>query len=156
MEVNFESMDEAFEFYRSYAQLAGFNVKKNRTRNGRRAQDFHCSFEGKKRNSPGPNRKRARTTMKTGCKAMVRAMKARDGARTYFTRIVLEHNHKLTRTPKMTNRMRAHKLKDPAMEKIIETMHRAKVKHVNVMSVLKQSVGGSENLNMTERDVQNR
>ena len=44
-ETSFESLEGAYEFYRAYAKIIGFSVKKNRTRmNGR---EFCCSFEGK-------------------------------------------------------------------------------------------------------------
>jgi hypothetical protein len=35
-------------------------------------------------------------------------------------------------------------------------MHHAKVAHVNVMSVLRDCVGGSPTLSISERDIQNR
>jgi hypothetical protein len=52
--------------------------------------------------------------------------------------------------------MTSHKLKEPGMGEMIDNMHRAKVKHVNIMKVMRETVGGQENLNMTERDIQNR
>lgn len=156
MEMEFASLDDAFEFYRTYSQLAGFNVKKGRMRYDRRGQDFECSQQGKHGKSPGANRIRKKTTKRKACKAMVCAVTRKDGTGAYFKRIVLEHNHMLHPSPSMTKRMRSHKMKDPAMDEMIDVMHRAKVNHVHVMSILRESVGGSENLNLTERDVQNR
>ena len=62
----------------------------------------------------------------------------------------------LYRSPSMTKQMSGHKLKEPAVDDMINVMHKARVSHVKVMNVLKESVGGSENLNITERDIQNR
>ena len=76
--------------------------------------------------------------------------------RYYFRKIVLEHNHLLTRSPRMTRQMSGHKMKEPVMDDMINIMQKAKIGHVNVMNVLRQSIGGSENLNLTERDIQNR
>ena len=56
----------------------------------------------------------------------------------------------------MTRQMSGHKMKEPVMDDMINIMQKAKIGHVNVMNVLRQSVGGSENLNLTERDIQNR
>jgi hypothetical protein len=39
---------------------------------------------------------------------------------------------------------------------MVNIMHKARVSHVKVMHVLHESVGGLQNLSITERDVQNR
>jgi hypothetical protein len=55
-------------------------VRKNRKRNGGRAQDFECSFAGKFTDNIGADRDRDRAkTSKKDCKAMVCAMMAKDG-----------------------------------------------------------------------------
>ena len=56
----------------------------------------------------------------------------------------------------VTRQMTGHKLKEPAMDDMINVLHMSKVKHVNVMRVLKEQVGGQESMNITERDIQNR
>ena len=156
LEMHFDSMDDAFQFYQSYAHLAGFDVKKNRKRNSGRGQDFECSFAGMHKNSPGAERIRAKTTKRKNCKAMVCAVKTKDGDRIFFKKIVLEHNHVLTESPSITKHMKAHKLKDKVMDEFVDVMHRARVKHVNVMNILRESVGGSKKLPFTERDIQSR
>lgn len=149
LEMHFDDMDEAFAFYETYAMLAGFNVRKNRKKNNGRAQDFECSFAGKPIDSRGADRLIAKTSKKRDCKAMVKAKSAVDGGRVYFTKIVLEHNHVLTRSPTMTKHMRSHKLREAGICEMIDSMHRAKISHVNVM-------GGASNLTITEVDVRNR
>ena len=62
----------------------------------------------------------------------------------------------LYNSPTTTRQMQSHKLKDPAMMDFVDDMHRAKVKHVQVVRVLSAAVGGQENLPMGERDLQNR
>lgn len=52
----------------------------------------------------------------------------------------------------MTN----HKINELEMIKMIDVMHRVKLPHVKVMNVLWESVGFSENLNISECDIQNR
>jgi len=56
----------------------------------------------------------------------------------------------------MTKRMRAHKVEDPSVMNLVDTMHASQVPHPNVMRVLRSVAGGVENLHLTERDVQNR
>jgi hypothetical protein len=53
--------------------MACFDVRKNRKRNGGRAQDFECSFARKFTGSIGADRDHAKTSKKD-CKAMVCAM----------------------------------------------------------------------------------
>ena len=79
-----------------------------------------------------------------------------DCCRYYYQKIVLEHNHILTRSPSMTKQMRGHKLKEDAVEDMINVMNKARVTHIKVMNILNECVGGSHNLNMTSRDIQNR
>jgi hypothetical protein len=73
-----------------------------------------------------------------------------------FQKIILEHNHTLSRSPSMTKQVSGHKLKEATVDDMINIMHMARVCHMKVIHVLKDSVGGSKNLNITERDIQNR
>ena len=153
-EMNFDTMDEAYEFYRRYTELARVPIKKNRKRNN--GQEYNCSHEGNHKSNLGDDRKREKTSERDGCKAMVCAKTAGDGGRAFYTRIVLHHNHKLANSPRMTKRMRAHKVQDPAMISLVDTMHHGHVLHPNIMRVLHTFAGGLENLHLTERDIQNR
>ncbi|KAG2606332.1 hypothetical protein PVAP13_4NG226311 [Panicum virgatum] len=142
-EMSFESFEDAFLFY-----------KKKR---GTTGKDLCCSLEGKHNTKvQDGDRKTSKTSKRDGCKAMVCAREARGGGRVFFTRIVFEHNHKLNPTPSMTKRMRAHKVEDPSVMNLVDTMHASQVPHPNVMRVLRSVAGGVENLHLTERDVQNR
>ena len=155
-EMRFQSLEHAFLFYRKYAWLAGFPMKKNRKR-GTDGKDFCCSLEGKHNTKvEDGDRKTSKTSKCDGSKAMVCTRKARDGGRVFFTRIVFEHNHKLNPSPSMTKHMRAHKVEDPSVMNLVDTMHASQVPHPNVMHVLHSVAGGAENLHLTERDIQNR
>lgn len=150
----FRSLDEAFQFYMSYARLAGFNVKKNRKR-GKNGQECCCTFEGKHKAVDEADRLTSKTSKRDGCKAMVLVKVSGDGSRAFFTKILLYHNHKLLPTPRMTKHMTAHKIKDPGVMQLIDTKQAGHVPHPNVMRVLRSIAGGSDNLQFTERDVQN-
>jgi hypothetical protein len=56
----------------------------------------------------------------------------------------------------MTKQMGAHKMKEAAVDDMINIMHKARVSHVKVMHVLQEFVGGPQNLNITKHDIQNR
>jgi hypothetical protein len=55
----------------------------------------------------------------------------------------------------MTKQMGAHKMKEAAVNDMINTMHKARVNHVKVMDVLHESIGGPQNLSITKHEVQN-
>ncbi|CAN6311434.1 unnamed protein product [Urochloa humidicola] len=48
-EMDFDKLEDAYEFYRRYAELAGFNIKRNRKRDKKdsEGQEFCCTDEGK-------------------------------------------------------------------------------------------------------------
>jgi hypothetical protein len=52
--------------------------------------------------------------------------------------------------------MGAQKMKEAAVDDMINTIDKARVSHVKVMHVLQESVGGPQNLSIFEHDVQNR
>ena len=155
-EMCFETVEEAYEFYRSYAEKAGFPIKWNRKRTY--GQDVTCSYEGAHKCAVADiERKTSKTSRRAGCKAKVCIQQAKDGTGDYYyTRIWLHHNHVLNPGQNMTKCMRSHKSKDPAVTGLMDTTHASKVPHTNVMRVLRTVSGGSENLRFTERDIQNR
>jgi hypothetical protein len=58
-------------FYIIYARLAGFDIRRNRTRNNGPAQEVECKASGQYKGGPGQDRTHAKTTKKMKCKAMV-------------------------------------------------------------------------------------
>ncbi|KAL4632367.1 hypothetical protein ACB092_04G045100 [Castanea dentata] len=100
--MEFNSRDEAREFYVTYGRRAGFTVRihhnrRSRVNNQVIGQDFVCSKEGfrakkyvyrKDRVLPPP------PVTREGCQAMIR-LALRDGVKWVVTKFVKEHNHKL-------------------------------------------------------------
>lgn len=100
--MEFNSRDEAREFYVTYGRRTGFTVRihhnrRSRVNNQVIGQDFVCSKEGfrakkyvyrKDRVLPPP------PVTREGCQAMIR-LALRDGAKWVVTKFVKEHSHKL-------------------------------------------------------------
>ncbi|XP_068318398.1 protein FAR-RED ELONGATED HYPOCOTYL 3-like [Pyrus communis] len=100
--MEFNSRDEAREFYVAYGRRSGFTVRihhnrRSRVNNQIIGQDFVCSKEGfrakkyvhrKDRVLPPP------PVTREGCQAMIR-LAQRDGPKWVVTKFVKEHNHKL-------------------------------------------------------------
>jgi hypothetical protein len=155
LEITFGSFDEAYEFYRKYAEKASFPIKKNKIRTC--GQDITCSREGGHKSNVADNeRKTPKTSKREGCRAKVCVQLVKDGASACYTRIELHHNHCLAPNQNMTKCMRCHKSKDLGVTSLMDTLHASKVPHANVMRVLRSVSSGSENMHFTERDVQNR
>jgi FAR1 DNA-binding domain len=154
LEKQFKDEKEAWDFYRTYAEHAGFGIKKNRKR--KRGQEYSCTFEGKHKEKTKEVREREKTSMRMGCKAMVQVHMSKDGEYTFFKRIVLEHNHPLIAGNKGTRHMRSHKDNDPSLWEYVDELHAAKVRPNATMTLLKDAVGGTDNLKITEQDLHNR
>jgi hypothetical protein len=55
----------------SESSIAGFDIRRNRTRNNGRAQEVECKASGQYNGGSGADRTRAKTTKKKKCKTMV-------------------------------------------------------------------------------------
>jgi hypothetical protein len=71
LDVYFESAEDTLAFYVTYAWLASFDIRRNRTRNNGRAQEVECKASREYKGGPEPDRTRAKTTKKRKYKAMV-------------------------------------------------------------------------------------
>jgi hypothetical protein len=71
LDMFFESVENALAFYIRYSRLAGFDIRRNRTRNNGHAQEVECKVSGQYKGGPGPDRTRDKTTKKNKCKAML-------------------------------------------------------------------------------------
>ncbi|XP_031284968.1 protein FAR1-RELATED SEQUENCE 9-like [Pistacia vera] len=92
----FSSEDEAYNFYKNYAEQIGFNVRKGRIRrlaNGTiRKRELYCSNEGfRSRKQSDKTKKFEKEEKRTGCKAMVQF--TNDNGIWKITRVFLDHNH---------------------------------------------------------------
>jgi hypothetical protein len=71
LDMYFESAEDALSFCVKYARLAGFDIRRNRTRNNSCAQEIECKASGQYKGGPVPDRTRGETINKKKCKAMV-------------------------------------------------------------------------------------
>ncbi|KAI3721972.1 hypothetical protein L2E82_32993 [Cichorium intybus] len=111
----FDTPDDAYTFYNDYAFLHGFGIRihhkyKNKTTNEHYRKIYVCDKEGFKRsndNTSSGNEKKRRRDVRTGCKAMLRISKQKDGK--WFVDIYNDtHNHGLSMTPTKVMKHRSH------------------------------------------------
>ncbi|XWS51114.1 hypothetical protein CRYUN_Cryun12cG0148800 [Craigia yunnanensis] len=94
--MEFSSEEDAYKFYKDYAKVTGFSVRKGkyqRSSNGTiRKRNFLCSSEGFRLNKPNSNAVGyIRKETRTGCEAMVQI--TNEDETWMISRLVLEHNH---------------------------------------------------------------
>ncbi|GJN19845.1 hypothetical protein PR202_gb07158 [Eleusine coracana subsp. coracana] len=97
-ELRFDSREDAYNFYCYYARMAGFDVRITKTH--LIVGEFSCNKQGKcEFYKPGEERKKDKTSMRTTCKAFVKAKWTKRKGYWFFDRIIMEHNHILTPSP---------------------------------------------------------
>ncbi|KAJ6908612.1 hypothetical protein NC651_018873 [Populus alba x Populus x berolinensis] len=100
--MEFESAEDAREFYELYGRRMGFTIRNNRTRRSLKdnsiiGREFVCSKEGFRggKSPKGENRVfQSRPITREGCNAMLR-IAAKDGGKWVIYGFIKEHNHDL-------------------------------------------------------------
>ncbi|XWS35281.1 hypothetical protein CRYUN_Cryun21dG0112600 [Craigia yunnanensis] len=137
--MEFESAEDAREFYEMYGRHMGFTIRNNRTRRSLKdnsiiGREFVCSKEGfraekytKRENRVFPSRPATRE----GCNAMLR-IAAKDGGKWVIYGFIKEHNHELS--PSKIPPRRSHRIafcedeKDIKIRELSTELHREKKK----------------------------
>lgn len=137
--MEFESAEDAREFYEMYGRRMGFTIRNNRTRRSLKdnsiiGREFVCSKEGFRLKKYENREKRAlpsRPATREGCNAMMR-IAAKDGGKWAVYGFVQEHNHELN--PSKIPPRRSHRLafsedeKDLKIRELTTELHREKKK----------------------------
>ena len=101
----FDIHEDAYNFYNDYSFLHGFGIRihhtyKNKVTNEPYRKIYVCNKEGFKEmndNTLGGYEKKRRRDVRTGCKAMLRITKKKDGK--WFVDVFNDtHNHELSMT----------------------------------------------------------
>lgn len=112
-DMEFESHDAAYAFYKEYAKSVGFGTAKLSSRRSRASKEFidakfSCIRYGNKQQSDDAIN--PRPSPKIGCKASMHVKRRQDG-KWYVYSFVKEHNHELL--PAQAHFFRSHRSTDP-------------------------------------------
>ncbi|KAL2332188.1 hypothetical protein Fmac_019769 [Flemingia macrophylla] len=112
-DMEFESHEAAYAFYKDYARSAGFGTAKLSSRRSRASKEFidakfSCIRYGNKQQSDDAIN--PRPSPKIGCKASMHVKRRQDG-KWYVYSFVKEHNHELL--PAQAHFFRSHRSSDP-------------------------------------------
>ncbi|XP_057956986.1 protein FAR1-RELATED SEQUENCE 5-like isoform X2 [Malania oleifera] len=137
--MEFDSAEDAREFYEMYGRRMGFTIRNNRTRRSLKdnsiiGREFVCSKEGF-RAEKNANRKNIffplRPATREGCNAMLR-ITAKNGGKWVIYGFIKEHNHELN--PKKLPPRRSHRIafsedeKDLKIRELSTELHRERKK----------------------------
>ncbi|CAH9071767.1 unnamed protein product [Cuscuta europaea] len=112
-EMEFESHEAAYEFYKEYAKSVGFGTAKLSSRRSRASKEFiaakfSCIRYGNKQQSDDAIN--PRPSPKIGCKASMHVKRKQNG-KWYIHSFMREHNHDLL--PAQVHLFRSHRISDP-------------------------------------------
>ncbi|KAL2511929.1 Protein FAR1-RELATED SEQUENCE 5 [Abeliophyllum distichum] len=163
----FESSDEAYNFYNQYAHEAGFSIriensKKNKETNEYFWKLFVCYKEGKTNETYQMSRKHAvpwagernRGHVRCGCNARLSVVKQQNGERWVVSKFVEEHNHPLA-TPSRVHLLRSHRGVSKTKKTLMQQFSDANIPTCQQVRLLEIDAGGPSSLGCVEKDIRN-
>ncbi|XP_028077431.1 protein FAR1-RELATED SEQUENCE 6-like isoform X1 [Camellia sinensis] len=150
--MEFNSIDEIYNYYRRYAKQNGFSVSKRTCKKGDDGKTKYvsvsCNRAGKPRIRPS-NSIRLRKQTKTGCKAGLNAV-LRPNDRWVLNSFVLDHNHELS--PGKCKFYKCNKILQPHVKGRLELNDGIDSgMNKNSNSIVREA-GGHENMPILEKD----
>ncbi|RZC54487.1 hypothetical protein C5167_013341 [Papaver somniferum] len=156
----FESQDEAYDFYNCYAGNIGFSIRRQTT-NKSRVEPFEvirrifcCSRQGvrDRRAKPVEERKRNQADTRENCNADMVITKK--NGKWVVTSVTEEHSHKLV-SPSKRHNMRSLRVIKSSHKQVIVNMRPAGVKTNQMMNYLAVESGGIRNIGFLAKDGRN-
>jgi len=160
----FDTLEEGELFYKNYAYIVGFSVRSStltKDKNGvGRWKYFVCSKEGylstKKKDveqSESSVKTRRRSLTREGCNAKV-VFKLTEEGKFELIRFHEIHTHPLA-SPEKKQFLRSFRKVNPVHKSLLHAYSRANVGPSKTYHLMKEQVGGYENVGCTQRDLQN-
>ncbi|XVE91979.1 hypothetical protein REPUB_Repub01dG0057500 [Reevesia pubescens] len=159
--MEFQSLEEALDFYTKYAKHEGFGIRKSRIIKSRTTQliigqEFVCSKKGyrAKKNIEREDKTHAPPDETlVGCKAMICVSKKADD-KWLISRFVRDHTHELA-TPKGAKFLHVHRKNTAVQRNLIDVLDVSGIRPSKIMSVLANESGGIDMVGLIEHDIQN-
>lgn len=156
----FASLDEGFNFYKAYALLGGFSVRKTTEKTDDDGtvilKHYVCSCEGfndPKDNSEKVVKKRRTSSRRCGCRAKM-VLKFMSPDKYFISSFVEQHNHPLT-TEKGRHFLRASRKMDTSLRNICYNGAKVNIGCSKSFSFAKEMYGGYANIGATLQDFRN-
>ncbi|KAK6253556.1 hypothetical protein QUC31_015276 [Theobroma cacao] len=160
--LEFDDLEDVYEFYKVYACAMGFGVRKGGCRRNKDGievmKHFACSKEGHKAEKREKLENRAREPKRSSridCKANIRVILNKDIGKWYVSHCELEHNHQMV-NPAQICFIRSNRQIKVADVCEAKAMKVAGIKTCQVMNVFAAQAGGIQNVGFTRKDFYNR
>ncbi|CAL5359008.1 unnamed protein product [Camellia sinensis] len=160
LEMQFNSEEDANDFYNQYAKVVGFSIRKDtRTMQATKvlSRKWVCSRQGQraKQHLARIERKRAaRALTRVGCDAHFRIRYNLDVGKYIVTHFNMEHNHPLATSPCVPF-LRSHRFVKIPDKAQVKTLHGVGVKTSQIMDLLVQQSGSFANVGFIHKDLHN-
>ncbi|XP_063948184.1 protein FAR1-RELATED SEQUENCE 5-like [Daucus carota subsp. sativus] len=155
---SFDSLDKAYNFYREYGRLGGFDVRKTTEKRDADGtiilKHFVCSKEGFVDGSHSEGIRQRRTvSRRCGCKVKV-VMKIRSQNRYYIFNFVELHNHPLA-SESGRQFLRSSREMTVSLRNFVFDAAKVNIGCSKAFSLVKEMTGGYSNVGATLRDFRN-
>lgn len=155
--LEFSNLEECEKFYKSYAHYAGFSVRKSRfkkTKDGSHKFKYYvCSKQGFRQTSTNVNTNQKVKLTRDGCNAMV-GFKRMNNTRYTLLKFQEGHTHLLA-PPKKHHMLNLNRGVSSAHRTLFKSHTCANVGHSKAHRIIKEQVGGFENVGYSKQNVKN-
>ncbi|KAL6652045.1 hypothetical protein ACP70R_010970 [Stipagrostis hirtigluma subsp. patula] len=146
---DFDSAEEAYEFYNLYSWELGFGIRYGRSsvnsKGYKTRQDIVCACYG---TDHRPNR----ATIRTNCPAMIRLHRTEDDG-WFISRFNVHHNHEMSIGCAEKRQWRSHNKIDPITRDLIKNLRMNNVSMSKVWSILSYTHGSAYTTPFRKQDV---
>ncbi|EEC72703.1 hypothetical protein OsI_06289 [Oryza sativa Indica Group] len=154
--MTFNSENEAYDFYNSYARNVGFSIRKNhantRADGSLCSKYFLCSNEGQPVASTTQPGRKKRSSTRSDCKARLQFYISQEGIWT-VQKVELDHNHYLV-SPDKSHMLRSQRRLTPSYQQIVNEMRQEGITAADMQRVFRQWSRGAENVHLLKKDTQ--
>ncbi|XP_038707299.1 protein FAR1-RELATED SEQUENCE 5-like [Tripterygium wilfordii] len=155
----FESLDEAHNFYNEYAREAGFSTrlwstKKNNSGEIIRREMVCYKQSSRKKVELNNVRTRKRGITREGCNVKICFIKSESNKKFIVSIFFEAHNHVLT-TPRKVHLLRSHRSMSSAKKDLTQQLSAANVSISQQIGIFEVEAGGIENVGCIEKDFYN-
>ncbi|KAK6250196.1 hypothetical protein SCA6_004201 [Theobroma cacao] len=162
LSLEFDNLEDVYEFYKAYAYAIGFGVRKDSCRRNKDGievmKHFACLKEGHRveKWKKLENRMREpKSSSRTDCKANIRVILNKDTGKWYVSHCELKHNHHMVNLAQIgfIRSNRHIKVADVCEAKVMKV---AGIKTCQVMNVFAAQARGIQNVGFMHKDFYNR
>nr|XP_048337433.1 protein FAR1-RELATED SEQUENCE 5-like [Ziziphus jujuba var. spinosa] len=163
----FQTIEEAFQFYNAYARECGFSARMSTSKRKKGTNEliwkqFVCFKEGetnehyqkKEKHTVQRSGERNQGLVRVGCKVKMTVVKSQTGPNWIVSQFVEEHNHALA-TPSKIHLLRSYRVVSAAKRGLSQQLSEPNIPMCQQIRVLEIEAGGPQNIGCVEKDIRN-